>query len=104
MSTLLASLHPNRWLTGLWQSPDFRKLWGSLTITHFGGQVTFLALPLTAALMRQHAHEVQRVGMLRLARENTRIECLSVGKPPRLVMRQGRIELLGGVLHVRSVQ
>jgi len=51
MSTLLASLHPNRWLTGLWQSSDFRKLWGSLTITHFGGQVTFLALPLTAALM-----------------------------------------------------
>lgn len=51
MSTLLASLHPSRWLTGLWQSSDFRKLWGSLTITHFGGQVTFLALPLTAALM-----------------------------------------------------
>ncbi|HEX4333186.1 MAG TPA: MFS transporter [Usitatibacter sp.] len=51
MSALLASLHPNRWLTGLWQNSDFRKLWGSLTITHFGGQVTFLALPLTAALM-----------------------------------------------------
>jgi MFS family permease len=27
------------------------KLWGSLTITHFGGQITFLALPLTAALV-----------------------------------------------------
>lgn len=27
------------------------KLWGSLTITHFGGQVTFLALPLIAALV-----------------------------------------------------
>ncbi len=27
------------------------KLWGSLTVTHFGGQVAFLALPLTAALM-----------------------------------------------------
>lgn len=27
------------------------KLWGSLTITHFGGQITFLALPLTAALL-----------------------------------------------------
>jgi MFS family permease len=25
-------------------------LWGSLTIVHFGGQITFLALPLTAAL------------------------------------------------------
>lgn len=30
---------------------DFRLLWMSLTITQFGGQVTFLALPLTAALM-----------------------------------------------------
>jgi MFS family permease len=38
-------------LTGLWRRPDFVKLWGSLTITHFGGQITFLALPLTAALM-----------------------------------------------------
>jgi MFS family permease len=44
-------LHPRRWLTGLWRNPDFTRLWGSLTITHFGGQVTFLALPLTAALM-----------------------------------------------------
>ena len=46
-----ALLQPSRWLTGLWGNADFRKLWGSLTITHFGGQVTFLALPLTAALM-----------------------------------------------------
>ena len=45
------SLHPSRWLTGLWRNPDFVKLWGSLTIVHFGGQITFLALPLTAALM-----------------------------------------------------
>jgi MFS family permease len=51
MATLLASLHPRRWFTGLWLNADFRKLWGSLTIVHFGGQVTFLALPLTAALI-----------------------------------------------------
>jgi len=51
MNSLLARLHPDRWLTGLWRNPDFVKLWGSLTITHFGGQVTFLALPLTAALL-----------------------------------------------------
>lgn len=51
MNTLLDRLHPRRWLTGLWRNPDFVKLWGSLTITHFGGQVTFLALPLTAAIM-----------------------------------------------------
>ena len=35
----------------LWRHHDFRLLWVSLTITHFGGQVTFLALPLTAALL-----------------------------------------------------
>ncbi len=51
MNTLRNLLHPRRWLTGLWRNPDFVKLWGSLTITHFGGQVTFLALPLTAAIM-----------------------------------------------------
>ena len=51
MATLLDSLRPTRWLTGLWRNPDFVKLWGSLTITHLGGQITFLALPLTAALV-----------------------------------------------------
>src|SRR5215216_3849890 len=51
MATLLQQIHPRRWLNGLWRNPDFVKLWGSLTITHFGGQITFLALPLTAALM-----------------------------------------------------
>src|SRR6185295_4093002 len=51
MASLLSNLHPARWFTGLWRNPDFVRLWGSLTITHFGGQVTFLALPLTAALM-----------------------------------------------------
>ncbi len=40
-----------RWRTGLWRNHDFLKLWGSLTITHFGGQITSLALPLTAALV-----------------------------------------------------
>ena len=51
MTTILAMLHPRRWFTGLWLNSDFRKLWGSLTIVHFGGQITFLALPLTAALV-----------------------------------------------------
>jgi predicted MFS family arabinose efflux permease len=40
-------------LTGLWRSADFRRLWGSLTITAFGAQITNLALPLTAALLLQ---------------------------------------------------
>ena len=47
--------HRQRWLRrafqGLWRSPDFRKLWTSLTITAFGAQITNLALPLTAALL-----------------------------------------------------
>src|SRR5437868_8645858 len=43
----------NRAFRGLWRSPDFRRLWVSLTITSFGAQVTNLALPLTAALLLQ---------------------------------------------------
>jgi MFS family permease len=51
LRTAVSRVRPSRWLTGLWRNPDFLKLWGSLTITHFGGQITFLALPLTAALL-----------------------------------------------------
>jgi MFS family permease len=43
---------------GLWLSRDFRRLWGSLTITAFGAQITNLALPLTAALLL-HASPMQ---------------------------------------------
>ncbi len=39
--------------TPLWRSPDFRRLWLSLTITSFGAQVTNLAQPLTASLLLQ---------------------------------------------------
>ena len=49
------SSRPIRWwekyVGSIWHNRDFRTLWLSLTITHFGGQVTFLALPLTAALL-----------------------------------------------------
>src|SRR5437868_12678650 len=41
----------NRSFQGLWRSPDFRRLWTSLTITAFGAQITNLALPLTAAVL-----------------------------------------------------
>ncbi len=48
-------LHRPRWweryVGSIWRNGDFRTLWISLTITHFGGQVTFLALPLTAAIL-----------------------------------------------------
>jgi len=40
-----------RHFRGLWQSADFRMLWGSLTITSFGAQITNIALPLIAALL-----------------------------------------------------
>ena len=35
---------------GLWRHRDFLSLWGSQTISQFGSQVTFLALPLVAIL------------------------------------------------------
>src|SRR3977135_2469073 len=51
MANLLRRLNPTRAFNGLWRHGDFVRLWTSLTITHFGGQITFLALPLTAALL-----------------------------------------------------
>ena len=36
---------------GLWRHPDFLSLWGAETISQFGSQVTFLALPLVAILV-----------------------------------------------------
>src|SRR5229473_4941132 len=51
MANLLRRLNPTRAFNGLWRHGDFLRLWSSLTITHFGGQITFLALPLTAALL-----------------------------------------------------
>jgi MFS family permease len=36
---------------GLWRQRDFLSLWGAETISQFGSQVTFLALPLVAILV-----------------------------------------------------
>ncbi len=36
---------------GLWQHPDFLKLWSAETVSVFGSQITMLALPLTAVLV-----------------------------------------------------
>src|SRR5688572_24382344 len=36
---------------GLWRHRDFLSFWGSQTISQFGSQVTFLALPLVAILV-----------------------------------------------------
>ena len=51
MANSLRRLNPGRALNGLWRHGDFVRLWSSLTITHFGGQITFFALPLTGALL-----------------------------------------------------
>src|SRR5258708_28104710 len=49
---------PDRWLnqltlapTDLLRDPIYRRLWTSILISSFGGQVTLLALPLTAAVL-----------------------------------------------------
>lgn len=36
---------------GLWRNPNFLRLWVGETISHFGTQVTTLALPLTTVLL-----------------------------------------------------
>ena len=40
---------------GLWRHRDFLALWGSETISQFGSQVTFLALPLVAILVLEES-------------------------------------------------
>jgi MFS family permease len=37
--------------TGLWRHPNFLKLWAGSTVSLFGSQITFLALPFTAVLL-----------------------------------------------------
>jgi MFS family permease len=39
--------------TGLWRHPDFLKLWSAETISQFGTQVSFIAIPLVALLVLQ---------------------------------------------------
>ena len=38
-------------LSGLWRQPNFLKLWAGSTVSLFGSQITFLALPFTAVLV-----------------------------------------------------
>jgi MFS family permease len=45
--SLIARLRPG----GLWRHPDFLKLWSAETISQFGTQVSFLAIPLVAVLI-----------------------------------------------------
>ena len=55
---------PRRWLpaTDLLRDAAYRRLWTSILISSFGGQVTLLALPLTAAVLL-HASPTQ-MGLL----------------------------------------
>jgi len=60
---------PDRWLnrftlapTDLLRDATYRRLWTSILISSFGGQVTLLALPLTAAVL-MHATPTQ-MGLL----------------------------------------
>ena len=60
---------PDRWLNQLTLAPTdllrdatYRRLWTSILISSFGGQVTLLALPLTAAVL-MHAAPTQ-MGLL----------------------------------------
>jgi MFS family permease len=45
--SLIARLRPG----GLWRHPDFVKLWSAETISQFGTQVSFLAIPLIAVIV-----------------------------------------------------
>jgi MFS family permease len=36
---------------GLWKDPDFLRLWAGETVSLFGSHITYLALPLMAALV-----------------------------------------------------
>jgi MFS family permease len=66
---LLRTWLPDRWLnrftlapTDLLRDATYRRLWTSILISSFGGQVTLLALPLTAAVL-MHAAPTQ-MGLL----------------------------------------
>src|ERR1700732_3114866 len=65
----LRALLPLRWLdrfslspTDLLRDRTYRRLWTSILISSFGGQVTLLAVPLTAAVL-MHAAPTQ-MGLL----------------------------------------
>lgn len=47
----MRSRSPRPRLAGLWRHHDFLKLWGAETVSLLGTQATFLAVPLTAAVL-----------------------------------------------------
>jgi len=52
----------------LWRHGDFMKLWSAQTISQFGSQITFLALPLAAIIILEaSAFEVAVLGALEFA-------------------------------------
>lgn len=47
LARFLGALRPGE----LWADPGFRRLWFGETVNQLGGQITYLALPLAAALL-----------------------------------------------------
>jgi MFS family permease len=47
--------HDPAQIAGLWRHRDFLSFWGSQTISQFGSQVTFLALPLVAIIVLEES-------------------------------------------------
>jgi hypothetical protein len=60
-------------LGGLWQNPDFLKLWVGQSVSMLGSQVSLLALPL-AAVLTLHATPAQ-MGLLMAAGQWCRFWC-----------------------------
>src|SRR5215472_7753400 len=90
--------------TGLWHRPDFVKLWAGSTVSLFGSQITFLALPFTAVLLL-HATAAQMSVLVLAETLPTLLIGLFVGvwvdrlarRPVLLLADLGRALLFGAV-------
>jgi hypothetical protein len=64
----MSALRRLRLHRGLWSHRDFMRLWGAQTISQFGSQITFLALPIAAiVVLEASAFEVAVLGALEWA-------------------------------------
>lgn len=88
-------------LKGLWRHPDFMRLWVGRTVSRFGTEITFLALPLTAVIFLD-ASPVQMGILAALGSAPSLILGLGVGvwidrlrkRPVMVVASYGRALLL----------
>ncbi len=78
--------HQDRFiLFEMWQNPDFRKLWIANSVSSFGSQITFLALPLTAVTLL-HATPLQ-MGVLAACGT---LPCLLLSLPAGVLVDRSR--------------